>query len=256
VLGYRLSRRLFGTEDAVGKTVAIGGRSFLVIGVGKKLGNTFVDDDEFIEEMEGVTVPLATLRKFYSGPDEPLAFLAVKTKDIDHLDALKAETVASLRIAHRGAQDFRVQNIAEQMLRERKAVTEVLMNWRIVLGSIAGISLIVGGIGLLSVLLISIGERLYEIGLRKALGATDTEIFVQFLSESIILSVIGGLVGAAGGILITKAASGFFPSGLPVRVSGLLLAIGIAVALGILYGIYPALKASRMEPVEAIRSAA
>ena len=256
VLGYRLKNRLFGTEDAVGKTITLGGRAFRVIGVGKKLGNAFVNDDEFIEEMEGVSVPLTTLRKFYSGEDQPLGFMAVKTNQFERLGDLKAETIASLKIAHRGAEDFRVQNIAEEILRSRKGVTEILVNWRIVLGSIAGIALLVGGIGLLSVLLISIGERLYEIGLRKALGATDTEIFFQFLSESVILSVIGGLLGAAGGIGITKMASGFFPSGLPVRMSGVVIAVGIAVLLGILYGIYPALKASRMEPVEAIRSAA
>ena len=256
VLGHRLNARLFGSEDPLGKSILIGGRAFRVIGVGPKLGNAFVNDDDFIEEMEGLSIPLATLRKFYTGEDDPLSFIAVKTDSMDKLSDLKAETAASLKLAHRGAEDFRVQNIAQEILRARKEVTEVLKNWRIVLGSIAGISLLVGGIGLLSVLLISIGERLYEIGLRKALGATDGEIFVQFLAESVVLSVIGGLLGAAGGIGITKLASGFFPSGLPVHFLGLSISIGIAIALGILYGIYPALKASRMEPVEAIRSSA
>ena len=142
------------------------------------------------------------------------------------------------------------------MVRERKNITEVLMNWRIVLGSIAGISLLVGGIGLLSVMLISIGERLYEIGMRKAIGATDAEIFMQFLMESVVLSSIGGMLGAAGGAAITLLAGTVFPGGLPIRLGGIAVSIGIAVALGALYGIYPALKASRMEPVEALRSSA
>jgi len=232
------------------------GRPFRVVGVAKKLGNQFVNDDEFIEEMEGIYVPLSTLRKFYAGDDAPLSFLAVKTDNPERLGDLKAETIASLKIAHRGAQDFRIQNIAEDMLRQRKGVKDVINNWRIVLGSIAGISLVVGGIGLLSVMLISIGERLYEVGLRKALGATDLQIFLQFLAESVVLSSLGGLLGAAAGVGITKAVSGFFPSGLPIQMGGLVFALGTSVLLGVLYGTYPALKASRMPPVEALRSAA
>src|SRR5439155_17601802 len=160
---------------------------------------------------------------------------------------------ASLKIAHRGAEDFRVENIAQDILKSRKGIKEVLLNWKIVLGSIAGISLLVGGIGLLSVLLISIGERLYEIGLRKAIGATDAEIFLQFLAESVILSMIGGGLGVAGGVGITLWAGAFFPSGLPIQPGGLAIALGTALALGILYGIYPVIIASCLEPYDALR---
>ena len=256
VLGYRLKNRLFGTEDAVGQTISIGSRRFTVVGVGEKLGNQFVNDDDFIQEMEGMYMPLSTLRKFYSGEDNPVALLAVKTKDMERLGDLKSEVEASLKIAHRGAQDFKVSNVAEEILRARQQVGEEIRSWQIVLGAIAGISLVVGGIGLMSVLLISIGERLYEIGLRKAIGATDFEIFMQFLSESVILSLIGGALGVAGGVAITLWAAQFFPSGLPIQPTGLAIALGTALALGILYGIYPALIASRLEPVEALRSAA
>ncbi len=256
VVGHRLRKRLFGSEDPLGKTVMVASRPLRVIGVGKKLGNVFFDDDDFVEEMEGLYVPLSTLRKFYTGEDAPLTFVAVKTADVERLADLKTEVIASLRIAHRGAQDFRVENIAEEILRARKGITEVLRSWRIVLGSIAGISLLVGGIGLLSVMLISIGERLYEIGLRKAMGATDLEVFVQFLLESVMLSLIGGLLGAAIGVGMIMLASGFFPFGLPVNVGGLGFALGVAMALGAAFGVYPALKACRLEPVEALRSAA
>ncbi len=256
VLGYRLKSRLFGSENAVGQMVSLGSRRFTVVGVGKKLGNNFVNDDDFIQEMEGLYMPLRTLRKFYSGEEGPLALMAVKTKDVDRLGDLKSEVEASLAIAHRGARDYRVMNIAEEMLRARKQVSEELRSWKIILGSIAGISLVVGGIGLMSVLLISIGERLYEIGLRKAIGATNLEVFMQFLAESVILSLLGGILGVAGGVGITLWAGAFFPSGLPIQVGGLAIALGTALALGILYGIYPALIASRLEPVEALRSAA
>jgi putative ABC transport system permease protein len=256
VLGHRLKIRLFGSEDAVGKTVKVGERIFTVVGVGRKLGNMFVNDDEFIEEMEGLYLPLSTLRKFYKGEQDPLEVLAIKTEEVERLGDVRAEVLASLKLAHRGAEDFRVLNIAEELLRARQQITEQLRSWRIVLGSIAGISLAVGAIGLLSVMLIAIGERLYEIGLRKAIGATDLEVFLQFLAESVILSLLGGLLGIAGGIAITKVAGSAFRSGLPIRIDGLLIALGIALVLGIVSGTYPALKASRMEPVEALRSAA
>ena len=256
VLGHRLNRRLFGTNDPLGQTVRLAGRDFRVVGVGEKLGNLFVDDDDMIEEMEGLYIPLATLRKVFSGEEQPLAFLAVKTDDVTRLGQLEAEVNATLRLAHRGVEDFRVENIAEEILRARKDVTEQLRSWKIVLGSLAGISLLVGGIGLLSVMLISIGERLYEIGLRKAIGATDTEVFLQFLLEAIVLSLIGGMLGAASGIGVTLLAGSFIPSGLPVHLGGLLAAIGISVMLGLVYGIYPALKASRLSPVDSLRSAA
>ena len=255
VIGHRVAKRFFGSDDPLGKRVAIGSRSFQVIGVGRKLGNMFVDDDEFVEEMEGLYVPLSTLRKFYVGDGAQLTFLAVKTADIEDLGTLKAEAIDSLRIAHRGAKDFQVQNIAEEMLKARKEVAELIQNWYVVLGSIAGISLLVGGIGLLSVMLISINERLYEIGLRKAIGATDFEVFFQFLSESVTLSLIGAMIGAGIGVALTVGIARFFPAGMPVNVAGLLTAIGVAIALGIIFGVYPALKASRMAPVDALRTA-
>ena len=256
VLGHRLKQRLFGAEDPLGKTVLVGGTACRVVGVGPKLGNQFFDEDDFAEEMEGLYVPLSTIRKLYSGQDAPLSFMAVKTRQFEKLGELEAEVLASLRIAHRGAQDFRVQNIAQEIVKARVQVGEIITNWRIVMGSISGISLLVGGIGLLSVMLISIGERLYEIGLRKAIGATDLEIFLQFLFESVILSVIGGLLGAGFGILTTKLVGGFVSTGFPIHMMGVVSSIGIAIVLGVLYGIYPALKASRLAPVEALRSAA
>lgn len=256
VLGHRLHRRLFGNEDPLGKVVMVDGRQFVVVGVAEKLGNVFFDEDDFTTEMEGMYVPLRTLRKYHVGDETPLSYIAVKSEEAERLGDFKAEVVASLRLAHRGAEDFRVENIAEEMVRARSEVRDVIKNWSIVLGTLAGISLVVGGIGLLSVMLISISERLYEIGLRKALGATDAEIFLQFLLESVMLSLLGGLLGAAVGAAIIKLVAGFFPSGLPIHLGGMFLSIVIALVLGALYGIYPALKASQVAPVEALRSAA
>jgi len=255
VLGHRLNKRLFGAEDPVGKWIQVDGRAFKVIGVGEKLGNSFINDDDFVEEMEGIYVPLATLRAYYSGGDAPLSFMAIKTDNPDRLSDLRSEAEASLVLAHHGANDFRVENIAQEILKVRKEIKVVLRNWHIVLGTIAGISLLVGGIGLLSVMLISIGERLYEIGLRKSIGATDTQIFMQFLAESAILSLIGGLLGVGAGIGVILAVTKYFPGGLPVHLVAISISLGLSVLLGVLYGLYPALKASRLQPVEALRTA-
>ena len=255
VLGHRLAARLFGAGDPLGKTIEVDGRALKVIGVGKRLGNKFVNDSDAIEEMEGLYVPLATLRAFYTGTQDPLSYIAVKAVDPNDLSDMRAEAIASLAAAHHGAEDFKIQNIAEEMLKVRKEIGTVLRNWNIVLGTIAGIALLVGGIGLLSVMLISIGERLYEIGLRKAIGATDAQIFMQFLIESAVLATLGGLIGVVAGVGMTKAVAGFFTGGLPIRLLGILFALGLSLALGILYGLYPALRASRMEPVDALRTA-
>ena len=255
VIGHRLRRRLFGAAPAVGQRLDVGGISMTVVGVGRDMTHQFFDDHELIREMEGCSVPLTTMERYVTGR-MPLSYIAVKSRDPEDIEGARREIDRIFSLAHNGLRDFRVENIAEEILRARVQVRQIVLNWRIVLGSIAGISLLVGGIGLLSVMLISIGERLYEIGLRKAIGATDLEIFLQFLLESVLLSAIGGMAGAGAGVLLTKSVSGFFSSGLPINMRGLAFAIGVAIVLGVLYGVYPALKASRLEPVEALRSAA
>jgi putative ABC transport system permease protein len=156
--------------------------------------------------------------------------------------------------AHNGIRDVHIDNIGKEILKERGKVVVLLRNWRIVFFSIAGISLLIGGVGIFSVLKISISERLFEIGLRKSMGASDGEIFMQFLIESVTLSVVGAAIGLAGGIGIVKAISGAFPAGLPVSFFGLSVASGFAIFIGLLAGLYPSMSASRLSPVEALRA--
>ena len=131
------------------------------------------------------------------------------------LDA-EDEVSARFRQAHNNIGDTSIDNVGKEILKERAEIDVILRNWRIVFFAIAGVSLLIGGVGIFSVLKISISERLFEIGLRKSMGATDSEIFMQFLIESITLSVAGAAVGLGLGIGLVKAIGGFFPGGMPV----------------------------------------
>jgi putative ABC transport system permease protein len=199
-----------------------------------------------------IYIPLTTAQKYFVGADTVQAW-AFKA-DPEKMGDAQKEAEALMRRSHRGITDFKIQNIGQEILRVRKEIDKLIVNWNIVLASIAGISLLVGGIGIFSVMQISIGERTYEIGLRKAIGATDPEIFGQFLIESVSLSLVGGLVGAALGYGVTLMAAQAFPDGLSVSPLGLLLAAAFAIVIGLAAGVYPALRASRLTPVDAIRA--
>jgi putative ABC transport system permease protein len=254
VIGKKLKEDVFGNEDAIGREILIKGVRFRIVGVLRSLGSNQVNDPEMERDNSKVYVPLSTAQKYFTGTDQVAAY-AFQVDDLDRLADGQKEAEALLRRSHRGISDFKVENIGEEIVRVRKEVDVLIANWRTVLASIAGISLLVGGIGIFSVMQISISERVYEIGLRKSIGATDGAIFGQFLVESVSLSLVGGLLGSALGYGITLLAGQAFPDGLPVSPLGLFLAAGFAIVIGLAAGVYPALRASRLTPVEAIRSA-
>jgi putative ABC transport system permease protein len=212
-----------------------------------------VSDDEMEQDNSKVYVPLSTLQKHFQGTDAVMAY-AFKVGDVERLKDGQKEAEALLRRGHRGISDFRVQNIGEEMVRIRREIDKLIDNWTVVLASIAGISLLVGGIGIFSVMQISISERMYEIGLRKSIGATDGEIFGQFLIESVSLSLVGGFLGSALGLGITLLAGQAFEDGLSVSPGALFLAAAFAVVIGLSAGVYPALRASKLAPVDALRA--
>ena len=253
IVGYNLKRKLFGGEEALGRQINVGSRRLTVIGVGTKFDTTFVDDDDMFREMGGVYIPWTVFRDTF-GRTEAVSYMLAKAVEPEKSIEAEDESVARFTQAHNGIKDVRINNIGKDILKERGQIDIILRNWRIVFFSIAGISLLIGGVGIFSVLKISISERLYEIGLRKSMGASDAEIFVQFLIESVTLSVTGALVGLGGGIGVVKLVGGFFPGGLPVSSFGLLVASSFAIAVGLFAGLYPSLTASRLQPVEALRA--
>jgi putative ABC transport system permease protein len=253
VIGKTLKEQAFGNEEVLGREILIRGVRFRVVGVIRALGSSQVDDDEMRKDNSKIYIPLSTMQKHFRGTDQ-LDFLAVRVGNLDKLADGQKEAEALVRRGHRGITDFQVANIGEEILRVRKEVDKLVGNWTVVLASIAGISLLVGGIGIFSVMQISISERVYEIGLRKSIGATDGSIFAQFLIESVSLSLVGGLMGTSFGYLITLQAGQAFESGLNVSPLGLALAACFAIAIGLGAGVYPALRASRLAPVEALRA--
>jgi putative ABC transport system permease protein len=255
VLSFALKQKLFGSEDALGRIVIVNSRPYRVVGVEERRGNDLVDDLFHREDRDLLYVPLSTLRKFRGGERDQDLEIVVRVRDPERLGELIQEIEGVMRRAHRGAGDFEVYAGDRYVLRFRKSIEDLIRTWIVVLGSVAGVSLLVGGIGLLSMMLIAINERLYEIGLRKALGATERDLFLQFLCESVILAFAGGCLGVLAGAGFTRAVAGYFKAGLPLNPLALAAAVGVAVLIGALYGIYPALKAARLPPVEALRSA-
>ncbi len=253
VLGFKLKQQLFGGDTAIGQQITVGGRRLTVVGVGTKFNMEFVNDDDMRKETGGVYIPFSIYEDMFGRANAISYMLAKAVASEKSVDAEDEANVVYAR-AHNGIHDVKVENVGKEILKERGNIETVLHNWRIVFFSIAGVSLLIGGVGIFSVLKISIGERLYEIGLRKAMGASDAEVFMQFLIEAVTLSVVGAAIGFAGGVGLVKVIAGFFPAGLPVSLFGTTVSIGFAIFIGLLAGLYPSISASRLEPVEALRA--
>jgi putative ABC transport system permease protein len=202
-------------------------------------------------EMQGATIPLTTMQNLYGGGDR-VPLLMVKAADTDRLSELFAHLKNRLWRQHNRVEDFEIENVAQEILEAEEEIDVMLNGWTIVLFAISGISVVVGGVGIFSVLQISLAERLFEIGLRKSIGAEDRDILVQFLIEAIFLSVIGAIIGFFVAVVVCAFAGQFFEAGLPISGFAVFLAVIFAVSVGLVAGIYPSLRASRLTPVEAL----
>ena len=252
VLGFKLKQKLFGGEKALGQQVNLSGRRLTVVGIGTKFNMEFVNDDDLRKEQDGIYIPFSIYEQIYGR--NAISYVLAQAGDPEKSIDAEDEAARLYAQAHNGIHDVKVENVGKEILRERGNIVRILRNWRIVFFSIAGVSLLIGGVGIFSVLKISVGERLFEIGLRKSMGATNMEIFGQFLIESVTLSAVGATIGLAGGIALVRVISHFFPAGLPVSLFGLSVASGFAISIGLLAGLYPSISASRLQPVEALRS--
>jgi putative ABC transport system permease protein len=254
-LGYDIANQLFGrTEGVTGEIIRIEGSPFRVLGVlEKKGGSGFGSEDEV------VLVPFTTAqaRLIRNTNREEVDSLLVQATSADTVNSASAEVSQILRQRHRtkiGEDDFTVFS-QQDFVATAQSITGVLT---IFLGGIAAISLLVGGIGIMNIMLVSVTERTREIGLRKALGARKRDILIQFLTESSLLSLFGGIVGIGLGYLIAMIVGRIaLASGTPltpnVGLDSILMATLFSTAVGLFFGIYPANRAAGLEPVEALR---
>ena len=255
VIGSDVAENLFGRQyGIVGETIRIEGQPFRVIGVivSKGGGGSFGSQDNF------VVVPLSSAQtRFVRRSGDTVDVIYMQAVNADSVDAAVSEVEDILRVRHRitfGADDFTIFT-QKDFVQTAQLITGT---FTIFLGGVAGISLLVGGIGIMNIMLVSVTERTKEIGLRKALGARRRDILIQFLTESALLSMFGGMIGILVGWLLSVgvdviAKANGTPLNPTIGIQAVLLATLFSAAVGIFFGIYPANRAAKLEPVEALR---
>lgn len=248
VIGKTIATALFENDNPVGKNIRIGNHTYRVIGVMSPLGQTPSGNDQD----DIILAPYTTVQKRIVG-ESNLDNISLAVGATEQIDTARSRIIELLSKNHgieKGEDpDF---NVKTQLIHiERiKMVSSILS---ILLASIASISLVVGGIGIMNIMLVSVGERTKEIGIRMAVGAREKDILVQFLIEAVTLSLIGGLIGVTIGGIISEIAS--YITGWPISISlySVVIAFIFSALVGIFFGIYPARKASRLNPIEALR---
>ncbi len=250
LLGDKVADKLFAGADPIGQTIKIGSAAYRVVGVMEKKGTL-----GFINADESVFIPIkAGLKRFFNRPW--LNRLTVLGRDADKLEELQKKVTQVLRVAHNirvgEPDDFEIFNQEEAL----QNVNQVVLVFKVVFYSIAGISLVVGGIGIMNIMLVSVTERTREIGVRMAVGARRSDILFQFLVESLCISLLGGGFGLLLGMMCADLMSRMlrdFEFITEITSTVVITALATTTIVGVLSGLYPAWKASRLDPVEALR---
>jgi putative ABC transport system permease protein len=245
VIGPTVAQNLFGGGNPVGQSIRVNGESFAVIGETKPKGTNGIQDEDDV-----VIAPITAVEDAISGYGS-LSQIVVQGRDAASLDAAQAEVTSILEQRHHVTDPtnpgFQVANQGSV----RQASDQSTQVFTTLLGTVAAISLLVGGIGVMNIMLVSVTERTREIGIRKAIGARRADILTQFLTEAVLVSVLGGLVGVLAGV----AGSRFTIAGVrpAIELYSIFLAFGAAIACGLFFGTYPAARAARLRPIDALR---
>ena len=247
VVGQTVVKNLFGDEDPVGKEIRVKNIPFRVIGVLKSKGNGTMGNDQD----DTVLIPYTTSMERVEGIDY-LRRVYVVAKDDEGIDRLQADIENLLRVRHNikdtNLDDFNIQNMKSIM----ETVAQTTGTFTLFLGAVAAISLVVGGIGIMNIMLVSVTERTREIGVRKALGATYSVIVTQFLIEAVVISLMGGFIGIAFGIGASKVIGMVSGMSTIVSVPTIIMSFAFSMAIGLIFGIYPARKAAKLNPIDAL----
>jgi putative ABC transport system permease protein len=252
VVGPTVARELWGDADPLGRRVRVRTVPFEVIGVLKSKGQAGFGQDQD----DVVLAPLGAVRSRIVGRrfrGDTVQSIYVKAVDADSLDRVQEDVTNLLRDRHKIRQgeddDFQTQNMASILEASQQAVG----TFTILLAAVAGVSLVVGGVGIMNIMLVAVTERTREIGLRMALGAKRAHVLIQFALESVSLSLVGGLIGLALGVLgaFLIAKLGDWPSAVPPWAGP--LALGFSMLVGLVFGAYPSWRAARLDPIEALR---
>ena len=251
VIGQTIVNELFGLQDPIGKTLRLKGKPFTVIGTLKEKGDGLMGNDQD----NIIMMPASTVRQRIRGSNRPqytnIAF--VKVTEEDKMEAVANRIEYQLRARHRlkedAENDFTVRLMTD-MVEKVRSVGFILS---VLLSAIASISLVVGSIGIMNMMLVSVTERTREIGTRKALGAPNRWIMLQFLAESILISFIGSFVGMFLGVVLSQIGGQIFEKDVPISVWSVVISITVAVVVGVASGLMPAIKAMKLDPIEALR---
>jgi putative ABC transport system permease protein len=251
VIGPDLKEKLLPSGSAIGQTLRIRDQSFQVIGVTAPKGAAFGTNQD-----EAAYIPLSTMVSKLSGRDPTygvvLTFISAEARDEASTSAAKFQITNLLRQRHRilREDDFAVRSQQDAL----SIVGTITGGLTLMLGAIGGVSLLVGGIGIMNIMLVSVSERTQEIGLRKAVGARSGDVLLQFLVESLVLASLGGLIGSAVGLGTVAAVSRFTPLPAAIDSGSVLFTVGLSGSIGLFFGVVPARRAARLDPIVALRS--